>query len=145
MKYQQGTIGRVFMAKAEHGDDLLAELKSLAVKENVRSAVILLIGALKSASLVTGPRECDVPPEPVWRSFSDGREVLAMGTVFWDENEPVLHIHSAAGKGDLTLCGCMREETETYLVVEAVMIEINGIDASRAMDPALGVKGLVLK
>ncbi|PKM38948.1 MAG: DNA-binding protein [Firmicutes bacterium HGW-Firmicutes-8] len=144
MKYKQGAIGRVFVAKIEHGEDLLAELKSLAVKENIRSAWMFIIGAVKSASLVTGPRDCSVPPEPVWRRFTDGREILGAGTVFWDETEPVLHIHSAVGKGDLSLTGCLREQTETYLVVEAVILEISGIDASRALDPVLGVKALML-
>ena len=144
MKYQQGTIGRVFMAKIEHGEDLLAELKSLAVKENIRAGIMFILGAVGSASLVTGPRDCSVPPEPVWRRFTDGREILGTGTVFWDETEPVLHIHSTVGKGDLSLTGCLREQTETYLVVEAVILEISGIDASRALDPVLGVKALML-
>ncbi|MFZ5640493.1 MAG: hypothetical protein ACOY4Q_07360 [Bacillota bacterium] len=36
MKYQQGQIGRVFVARVEHGEDLLQEVKQLAEKENVR-------------------------------------------------------------------------------------------------------------
>ncbi len=99
---------------------------------------------IKSASLVTGPQGCTIPPEPVWRRFEDGREVLAAGTIFWDETEPVLHIHSAVGKGDLSLTGCMRQETEAYLVVEVIIQEINGIDATRALDPAMGIKALML-
>ncbi len=126
----------------EHGEDLLTELKSLAVKENIRSGVILIMGAMKSASLVTGPRECTIPPEPVWRGFTDGRELLAAGTLFWDEAEPLLHVHGSVGKGDTVLTGCMRGGTEAYLIVEAVILEIQGIDAVRALDPVLGLKTL---
>jgi predicted DNA-binding protein with PD1-like motif len=145
VKYQQGTIGRVFVAKVEHGDDLMQELKSLAIKENIRCAVVQIIGAMKSASVVTGPKECVVPPEPVWRSFEDGREILGMGTIFWDDSEPVLHLHSAIGKGDSCIMGCIRGETETYLILEVIVMEISGIDAFRGIDPQLGIKALQLK
>ncbi len=50
MKYQQGTVGRIFVAKVEHGEDMLAEVKTLAVKENIRSAFMLIIGAVNSFS-----------------------------------------------------------------------------------------------
>ena len=140
MKYQQGTVGRVFTAKIEHGEDLLAELKSLAIKESIRSGVMFVVGAMKSASLVTGPKECTVPPVPVWRSFDDGRELVGVGTIFWDDTEPVLHFHGNVGKGDVALTGCLRRESEVYLVAEVVILELDGIDAVRAMDPVLGLK-----
>jgi len=145
VKYQQGSIGRVFVAKVEHGDDLIHELKSLAIKENIRCAVVQIIGALKSASVVTGPKECAVPPEPVWRSFDDGREILGIGTIAWDDEEPVLHLHSAIGKGDSSIMGCIRGETETYLILEVIIMEINGIDAVRKIDPQLEIKALNFK
>jgi predicted DNA-binding protein with PD1-like motif len=37
MKYQKGSIGRVIVAKIEHGDDLLVELKGLLQKEAIRA------------------------------------------------------------------------------------------------------------
>lgn len=140
MKYQQGQIGRVFVARVEHGEDLLQEVKQLAVKENVRAACILALGALKNAALVTGPRECTIPPDPVWRRFDDGREIAGIGTLFWDEEGPVIHLHSSAGRGGVSLTGCLREKSEVYLVVEVIIIEFTGIDGIREMDPAIGLK-----
>lgn len=142
MKYTSGSIGRVLVAKVEHGDDLLLEIKRLVEKEQIRTALLFMLGAVKQASLVVGPRECTVPPEPVWRDFGDGREILGMGTIFCDGQEPVLHVHAAFGRGDAALVGCLRENTETYLVAEVVILEMIGLEASRGMDPAAGLKML---
>ncbi len=142
MKYQQGRLGRVFVARVEHGDDLLQDIKGLAVKEDIRAASVLVIGAMKSAAMVTGPRECTIPPEPVWRQFDDGREVLGIGTLFWDAQEPVIHLHGSVGRGDTPLTGCIREKSEIYLLAEVVIIEITGIDALREVDAAFGLKML---
>ena len=99
MKYTVGSIGRVLVVKVEHGDDLLEEIKNLAIKENIISASLFMLGALKKASLVVGPRECTVPPEPVWASFTDGREIMGIGSIFSDGVEPVIHLHAAFGRG----------------------------------------------
>jgi predicted DNA-binding protein with PD1-like motif len=37
--------------------------------------------------------------------------------------------------------GCLREKSETFLVLEAVIIEMEGITATRELDP---VSGMVL-
>ncbi|ACV63817.1 conserved hypothetical protein [Desulfofarcimen acetoxidans DSM 771] len=144
MKYQKGNIGRVFAVKMEHGDDLLEELKKLAVRENIESAGMYMIGALKSAALVTGPRALTVPPEVEWVSFADGREIVGLGTIFHDGNEPVVHLHSVFGKGESALAGCVRKDTEVYLVVEIIIMEFTGINAMRGIDPALGMKVMML-
>ena len=145
MKYQKGSIGRVFVVKMEHGDDLLKELRDLAVRENIMSAGMYMIGALKSASLVTGPKACTVPPEVKWANFTDCREIVGLGTIFHDGKEPVVHLHSVFGKGDISLTGCVRADTEVYLIVEIIIMEFIGINAVREIDPALGMKVLMLK
>lgn len=133
MKYTVGSIGRVLVVKVEHGDDLLEEIKNLAIKENIISASLFMLGALKKASLVVGPRECTVPPEPVWASFTDGREIMGIGSIFSDGVEPVIHLHAAFGRGDNVLMGCVREGTETYLVVEVIILELLGDGADRPL------------
>jgi len=35
--------------------------------------------------------------------------------------------------------GCLRELSEAFLVLEAVVLEVNGIDAKREFDPASGL------
>lgn len=140
MKYRRGHLGRVLVVKLEHGDDLLKELRQLAVKEKVSSAVLFLIGALKKASLVAGPQEDVIPPLRVWNSFDDAREMVGIGTLFMDHNqEPVIHLHAAAGRGDDCRTGCIRGEAEAYLVVEVIILEILGSGAMRKLDAITGM------
>jgi len=40
--------------------------------------------------------------------------------------------------------GCLRENSATFLVLEAVIIELSGINAVREFDPALGLTLLKL-
>lgn len=140
MKYSQGTVGRVFVARVEHGEDLLGELKRLAERENIEAGIFYVIGALKEAALVTGPEECTRPPVPVWREFNDCREIIGTGTIFRNHEEPVPHLHIALGKGDKTLTGCLRGDSEVYLIAEVIILELCGTGATRRFDEASGLK-----
>ena len=140
MKYSQGNIGRVFVARAEHGDNLLEEIKKLAKKEKIETGVMYVIGALKDASFVVGPKECNLPPVPVWRKFDDGREIIGIGTLFQDEQGPVLHLHGAFGKGDQALMGCIRDLSEVYLVAEVILLELTGTGAFKKFEEESGLK-----
>lgn len=145
MHYQSGHIGRVFLAKMEHGDDILLQLERLVAAEEVESAFFLLLGAVGAAQLVVGPEAMTIPPIPVWRQLADGREVLGAGTVFRNpEGKPVLHLHAALGRGDSVQLGCARRQLEAYLVAEVVLLELVGLDARRIPDPDLGVEVLDL-
>ncbi|MGD0152317.1 MAG: DUF296 domain-containing protein [Thermacetogeniaceae bacterium] len=136
MKYSQGKVGRIFLARIEHGDDLLEELKRLATQERVETAVLYLIGALREASLVVGPQACTIPSVPSWRHFDDCREILAIGTIFTGQDGPVLHLHSATGRGDTPLTGCLRGDSAVHLVIEAMIMELLETGAVKSYDPA---------
>lgn len=143
MKYQEGQIGRVFVVKFEHGDDVLQELVKLAESKNISSAVVFMIGALKSGQMVVGPEECVVPPAGIPFNFDDGREILAVGTLFKNESKkPSLHIHIATGREDKVRLGCLRADAEVYLTVEAVILELNGLKASRTWNEEMKINWL---
>ncbi|MCX5779548.1 MAG: DNA-binding protein [Firmicutes bacterium] len=145
MQYQQGSIGRVIVAKIEHGDDLLLELNKLLRVEHITSGLIFIIGALQSGAMVVGPETDSVPPEPVWKEFQEGREVLGMATVFSADGEPVIHLHAALGRGEDTWTGCVRKGTQVYLVVEVVLLELLGSGAIRTLDALTGLSLLGFK
>lgn len=146
MKYSVGEVDRAIIAKIEHGDDLLGSIKELAKKEKINSAVIIMLGALKSSKVVVGPRELVIPPEGMPRYFDDGREILAIGTIFNNNNEePLLHIHGAMGREESVLVGCIRDLSEVYLVMELIIIELKGIHAHRLYDPNLLLNSLVIE
>ncbi|MBI4633826.1 MAG: DNA-binding protein [Deltaproteobacteria bacterium] len=141
MQYRQGSFGRVFLLKFEDHDDLLAEIKKLARTEKVNVGTVMLLGGMRTAGVVAGPREAVIPPEPLWKEFSDAREVLGFGTFFYkgEGDEPVLHLHGAIGRGGETITGCIRRDGTVFLVIEAVITEILGTDAYKAHDDATGV------
>lgn len=144
MKYQIGKTGRVIVARFEDGEDALKNIADIAKKENIRSAVFYLIGGLRQGRVVVGPEKEELPPKPVWKEIKESHEVLGIGTIFWLEDEPKIHFHGAFGKKDMIKVGCLRETSETFLVLEAVIIEIEGIDARREFDQASGLTLLKL-
>ncbi len=144
MQYQEGTMGRVFLARADHAADPLQGIKELARKEGIRVAVFFILGALKSGSVVAGPREAVLPPLPNWFHFDDGREVLGVGTILCQGDEPALHLHGGLGREQEALVCCLRDSAEVYITLEVVILELCGIDARRELDPLTGQKTLRL-
>ena len=144
MQYDIGRVGRVIVARGFDGDDLYAEIESIAARENIRAAAVLLIGGLRAARVVVGPKSPTGPIEPQYTEFDDAREVAGVGTIFPDGEKPVLHLHAAIGRGRQSIIGCPRGGAEVFCVLEVVLIEIEGIDASRAPDPDLALNLLKL-
>jgi predicted DNA-binding protein with PD1-like motif len=142
MRYKQGSFGRVFIIKFDDKDDLLSGIKTVALKENIRIGTVMLLGGLRSADMVTGPREAVIPPDPLWQNLADGREVVGIGTLFRDRDEPILHLHGAVGREHETLTGCIRKNASVYLVIEAIIAEVIGINAHKVLDDTTGVKML---
>lgn len=141
MKYQVGRPGRVVVARFEDRDDVLANLVEMARKEQIRAGVFYLVGGMRDGKIVVGPEKDEFPPVPVWKRLGEVHEVVGFGTIFWQGDDPRVHFHGAFGKKDMVKVGCLREESETFLVLEAVVIEIDGVAAERVLDP---VSGMVL-
>ena len=145
MKYQIGSMGRVAVARFDDGEDVLGGISELAKKENIRAGVVYLVGGMKGGSFVVGPEtDGEMPPKPSWRKLTESHEVLAFGTIFWEGDEPRIHLHGAYGKKDDVRVGCMRKDSETFLILEAVIMELDGIDATRELDPSVGLPLLKL-
>ena len=139
MRYQTGQIGRVIIARFEDGEDVLKGLTAIVQKENMNAAVFYLVGGMREAKIVVGPERDEMPPSPVWRELGESHEVVGFGTIFYGGDEPKVHFHGAFGKGDSVKVGCMREKSETFLVLEAVILELSGVKAIREFDPASGL------
>ncbi len=139
MKYTKGSIGRVFLVKFDDDDILIDKLSSLARKEKIRSAALIFLGALKKGVMVTGPKRPVIPPEPNRVNFKDGWEVMGIGTILTGKGGPQLHIHGSMGKKNKVLTGCVREKSKVFLVIEAVIFELKGVQAAKSMDPATGL------
>jgi uncharacterized protein len=134
MKYQVGGIGKVVVARFEDGDDILQGLKEIAEKEEIRAAVFYLVGGIAGGRIVVGPEKDEPPPVPVWRNLTESHEAQGTGTIFRQGEEPKIHLHGVYGKRDSVKMGCLREAAKTFLVMEAVILEIKGVNAVRELD-----------
>ena len=139
MKYQTGKSGRIIVAKFDDHDDVLGNLVDIAKKENISAGVFYLVGGMREGKIVVGPETDELPPKPVWRELGESHEVLGLGTIFRQEDEPKIHFHGAFGKKDTVKVGCLRERSKAFIVLEAIIIEIEGITATREIDPASGM------
>ena len=139
MEYTQGRLGRVFLLKFNDGDILIDELQKLAVKESLKVATFIFLGALKKGYLVTGPKKPVIPPEPNWVTFKAGWEVMGQGTIFTNKSGPQVHIHATMGKKKRMLTGCVRKDSKVFLVIEAIIFELKGMRATKDIDPRTGL------
>jgi predicted DNA-binding protein with PD1-like motif len=144
MNYRIGEPGRIVVARFEDGDQILQGLGDIAKKENIRAAVFYLVGGMKGGRFVVGPEREEMPPVPVWRELNESHEIVGLGTIFWQGDEPKLHFHGAYAKRDHVKAGCKRENAETFLVLEAIIMEIKGVNAMRELDPISGMALLKL-
>ena len=144
MDYQVGRIGRVIVARGFEGEDVYAEIEAIASRENVRCGVAVVVGGLRSAKVVVGPKRTRGPIEPKYTQFDDAREIVGVGTIFSQESAPKLHLHAGIGRGRRPIVGCPRGGATVFCVLEVVIFELDGIDACRKLDPQLGLAVLTL-
>ncbi len=141
MQYTEGTIGRIFAMRLEHGEELPGVIEAFAAEKGIASGFAIMVGGADDGSrLVVGPEDGAVlPAVPVLTALCGTHEVAAVGTLFPDgEGKPVLHMHAACGRKDSTITGCIREGIRTWHILEVILIEVTGLDAARLMDPETG-------
>ncbi|MDP3791785.1 MAG: DUF296 domain-containing protein [Candidatus Omnitrophota bacterium] len=139
MRYSKGSVGRIFLLKFDNDDIVLKEIDKFARHEKLKCATLIFLGALKEGHIVTGPKKPVIPPEPNWKKFKDGWEVMGIGTIFTNKKGPQIHIHTSMGKKNNTLTGCVRKDSKVFFVVEAIVFEIKGVKATKDIDPETGL------
>jgi predicted DNA-binding protein with PD1-like motif len=138
MEYACGTVGRVFLARVDHGEDLVQAITALVEREKVETGFFVLLGALESGRMTQGPASLALPPVPLSIAFADGREVLGAGDVLRTDGVPSIHLHIATGRDGAAATGCLRDDARVYAVVEVVLFEL-GLGARRYLDPSTGL------
>ena len=144
MRYRTGQIGRVVLARFDHGEEIVPALVDLCRTETIRAGWFFLIGAACGGRLVCGPKEAALPPEPAWRAFAKPYEIVGMGSVAERDGTPSLHLHACLGRDADVLAGCIRKEGNVFVVVEAMIVEVAGVAASREPDENTGLELLSL-
>ncbi len=139
MQYSEGQIGRVFTIRVDDGEDLIREIRRFVAAMNIQSGMVHFLGAVRTATLVTGPKEPVLPPVPRREEIFGGWELLGLATIHPGEDGPSLHIHAATGRGIQSLTGCLRDKAEVYIVVEVIITEFIRITSRRLPDGKTGV------
>ncbi len=140
MQAGEGKIGRVFVIRLEDGDMLPGCLEEFAQKKRIGNGFVLLVGGIGGGQIVVGPRRSDeMPPDPMLLPIDGAHEVVAVGVLAPDEDgKVVLHIHGALGRSGQTKTGCLRPGVSTWLVGEAILYKIIGVNAKRVKDKKSG-------
>ena len=138
-------MGRVFVLRMDHGEDLIESLHKFLKEKKIESCAALFLGALRDGRAVTGPKSPVIPPTPNFEAYDSAWEVFGMATIYPSVQGPKMHIHSAMGRGRQSLTGCIRDKAEVYLIVEAVLFEICGLEAERVWDEKMHLYLLSLK
>ncbi|MBN1643596.1 MAG: DNA-binding protein [Dehalococcoidales bacterium] len=147
MKAGEGKRGRVFILRLEDGDVLPDCIERFAGEKGVKNGFVLLVGGIGKGQVVVGPRYTEeMPPDPMLLPIDGAHEVAGVGVLAPDKDgKPVLHIHAALGRSGKTTTGCLRPGVTTWLVGEAILYEIAGIDARRVIDKKSGFALLKIK
>lgn len=126
MKWLEAKEGRIFVIRLEDDEIIHDCIERFARENGVKSAFLILLGGTKKGNMVVGPNdEMSKPVEPMISNFLGVHEILAVGTVFPDEQgTPIAHIHGALGRGDHTLVGCLRKGIHVWEFVEVLLIEL---------------------
>lgn len=144
VEYTQGTLGRVFVARLEDGEPIYDSVLEIARRENIQCAAVMAVGGIRSGTVVTGPESPTGKVVPKTTSFDDARELIGAGTIFPLDGKPSLHMHAGIGNEDHVMIGCPRIAANVYLVLEVIIIELLGIEATREFDPEWAVHLLSL-
>jgi len=147
MQAGEGKPGRVFIIRLEDGDLLPTCIEQFATEKGIKNGFVLLIGGIGKGQVVVGPRYSDVmPPDPMLLPLDGAHEVAGVGVLApGADGKSVLHMHAALGRAGKTTTGCIRPGVTTWLMGEAIIYEITGIDAKRVPDKKSGFAILQVK
>jgi hypothetical protein len=140
MQYTEGTFGRVFQVRVDHGEDFLESVEKFVRNKGIRCGFAQFIGALKGGRIVTGPKELVLPPDPSFEVYDGGWEVFGFASITPGHGGPHLHYHASIGRNREVLTGCLRERATVYIIVEVLIVEVIGSSVARKMDPVTGLE-----
>lgn len=143
MRFSEARQGRVFILRLEDGDIVHETIERFAMDQGIAAAVLVAVGGADDGSrLIVGPEsDRGLPLNARQLVLHHAHEVTGTGTLFRDEQEqPLLHMHLACGRGDRTVTGCIRGGVKVWQVMEVILFELCGTTARRALEAPLDLK-----
>jgi predicted DNA-binding protein with PD1-like motif len=140
MQWTEASLGRVFVIRLEDKERIPEDIEEFAAARGLRAGFVALLGGIAKGKLIVGPEDGQASPVVPLGHVLDGvHEAAALGTIFPDEaGAPRLHMHAALGRDGKSRTGCVRAGIEVWKVIEVVILEIQGADLVRKLDPETG-------
>jgi len=146
MKYSEAKHGRVFILRLEDKEIVHEVIETFAIEHKIFAASVILLGDIRSGSVLTcGPYDGEANNiKPIERTLDDVHEVAGVGTIFPNsKGEPILHMHTACGRNNDSLTGCIRKGVVVWHVNEVIINELLECTARRLPDSKIGFELLV--
>ncbi len=124
MKYTQGFFGKVFVARLDDGESIEEVVESICIREGLRNAIVFLMGGLRDEN-------------------REGK-LLGTGIVLQKNKKHNFSFHASIGSKDGSFVGQSDPSIQADQIVEAIVIELGGVDAMRAFDEKLGTDVLTI-
>lgn len=143
MQYSLAQPGRIFVLRLQDGEIVHEVIERFALEQGIEAASLLILGGADDGSaLVVGPSEDRrLPLVPMSARLQNAHEIAGVGTLFRDDdNQPLLHMHMACGRGERAVVGCIRSGVKVWRVMEVIVQELTGSTARRVLEEPLGLK-----
>ena len=134
MEYRK--FGDTYVVRMDRGEEILATLKALCEKENIRLAQVDALGAVDH--VVVGVY--DVPTKTYYKTeFNEPMEISNLcGTVSRKDGQVYLHLHVTVCGKDMIARGGHANELRVSATCEMVVRTISG-DVDRRLDENIGL------
>ncbi|MBY9005614.1 MAG: DNA-binding protein [Candidatus Lokiarchaeota archaeon] len=94
---------RVIVAKLQPEEDIIDSLIEIVKKYDIKSGLINIIGALKKVTIGYFNTKKKIYN---FKTFEEDVELLScMGNIAYQDEEPIIHLHTIIGKEDYSLIG----------------------------------------
>lgn len=133
MKSIEAKATRVIVGRIMPGEDVIDSVKELVKEYNINAGLINIIGALNKATI--GFFNIDTKEYTFTTLKEDFELISCMGNVSYKDGEPIIHLHIALGRGDLSMiAGHLSQPSIVSITGEVYIYEIDK-KLVRANDP----------
>ena len=124
MKYAEGQIGKIIIAKLETGDDLLLSIKTITEKNKIKTGSWYAIGTLQKAHFYF------YKPKPIPILLNEPLEIVACaGSISYNDEEIIVHGHiDVTDKSFKSQGGHLLEGSIVDVGVFLTILEVKDID-----------------
>lgn len=103
MKSVETKPGRVIMAKAEPGEDLIEEIIQIVKEKEIKGGLIKVIGAFNKVTL--GYYDLSSKEYKLTTFEEDFELISGLGNIAFKDGEPIIHLHVCLGRRDYSTIG----------------------------------------